>query len=179
MFGVKFTSILVINFCLIMTNNLVIRQIKTEDDKALADIIRSSLEEFNAAKPGTVYFDDTTDHLTQSFLADRSAYFVATLNNAVVGGGGIYPTKDLPQDTCELVKLYLSPAARGKGVGKLLIEHCIEAAIEHNYKKMYLETMPELIAALPLYEKLGFTYIEGPMGNSGHNGCSLWMIKYL
>lgn len=162
-----------------MTNNLVIRQIKTEDDKMLAGIIRSSLEEFNAAKPGTVYFDDTTDHLTQSFLVDRSAYFVATLNNIVVGGGGIYPTKGLPQDTCELVKLYLSPAARGKGLGKLLIEYCIKAAIKHNYKKMYLETMPELIAALPLYEKLGFTYINGPIGNSGHNGCSLWMIKYL
>jgi putative acetyltransferase len=162
-----------------MKTNILIRQIKTEDDKALAGIVRASLEEFKAAKPGTVYFDETTDHLTESFLIDRSAYFVATINNEVVGGGGIYPTKGLPQDTCELVKLYLSPAARGKGLGKLLIEHCIKAAVRHNYKKMYLETMPELITALPLYEKLGFTYIDGPQGNSGHNGCDLWMIKHL
>jgi len=162
-----------------MTNDIFIRQIQTGDDKIIAGIIRSSLKEFNAAKPGTVYFDDTTDHLTKSFLVNRSAYFIATINDEVVGGGGIYPTKGLPQDTCELVKLYLSPAARGKGLGKLLIEYCIKAAVKHNYKKMYLETMPELIAALPLYEKLGFTYIDGPMGNSGHNGCSLWMIKRL
>ncbi|MEO7802292.1 MAG: GNAT family N-acetyltransferase [Ginsengibacter sp.] len=162
-----------------MTNNILICPIKSEDDKALAAIIRASLEEFNAAKPGTVYFDETTDDLTTSFLADRSAYFVATVDKEVVGGGGIYPTKGLPKDTCELVKLYLSPAARGKGLGKMLIEHCIKAAVNNNYKKMYLETMPELITALPLYEKLGFTYIDGPMGNSGHNGCSLWMIKAL
>jgi putative acetyltransferase len=44
---------------------------------------------------------------------------------------------------------------------------------------MYLETMPELRNAIGLYEKAGFTYLSGPMGNSGHFGCDLWMIKEL
>ncbi len=162
-----------------MKDEILIRQIAFSDDQLLAKIIRSSLEEFKANKPGTVYFDDTTDHLTESFLINRSAYFVALINNEILGGGGIYPTKGLPEDTCELVKLYLSPGARGKGIGKLLIEHCIMAARKNDYKNMYLETMPELTNALPLYEKLGFTYLDGSMGNSGHNGCSLWMIKRL
>ncbi len=162
-----------------MKDEIVIRTIIASDDYAIAKIIRTSLEEFKANKPGTVYFDETTDRLTESFLINRSAYFVALISNEIVGGGGIYPTKGLPEDTCELVKLYLSPAARGKGIGKLLIENCIKAAIKNNYKKMYLETMPELTTALPLYEKLGFTYLDRSMGNSGHNGCSLWMIKGL
>ena len=37
--------------------------------------------------------------------------------------------------------------------------------------------MPELKQALSVYEKFGFEYLKGPMGNSGHTGCSLWMLK--
>jgi putative acetyltransferase len=162
-----------------ITDHVLIRPVVYSDDAVVANIIRSSLEEFKANKPGTVYFDDTTDNLSKMFSINRSAYFVAVLKNEVLGGSGVYPTPGLPEDTCELVKLYLLPSARGKGIGTLLIKTCITAAIKNNYKRMYLETMPELTAALPLYEKLGFTYLDRPMGNSGHGGCSLWMIKTL
>jgi putative acetyltransferase len=39
--------------------------------------------------------------------------------------------------------------------------------------------MPELKKALSVYEKFGFKFLNGPMGNSGHTGCSLWMLKEL
>jgi putative acetyltransferase len=78
-----------------------------------------------------------------------------------------------------LVKLYLSPAARGKGIGKALMQQCLDEAKKTGYKKVYLETMPELISAIPLYEKFGFFYLSGPLGNSGHSGCDIWMIKSL
>ena len=29
------------------------------------------------------------------------------------------------------------------------------------------------------YEKFGFEYLTGPMGNTGHHGCSVWMCKSL
>lgn len=162
-----------------MDKTILIREIQKADEKPLAKIIRSSLEEFGAAKPGTVYFDPTTDHLYEVFSKNRSAYFVATKNNEVLGGAGIYPTANLSQDTCELVKLYLSPAARGLGLGKLLINKCEQTALRLNFKRMYLETMPELKIAVPLYEKLGFTYLEQALGDSGHTGCDIWMIKNL
>jgi putative acetyltransferase len=145
----------------------------------LAKIIRDTLTEFKANKPGTVYFDDTTDHLSEVFKASRSIYFVAELEGEIMGGGGIYPTANLPEETCELVKLYLSTKARGKGLGKLLLEKCIAAAKEMGYKKIYLETMPELTIAIPMYEKLGFTYLPAAQGSSGHTGCDVWMIKEL
>ena len=47
------------------------------------------------------------------------------------------------------------------------------------YKKMYLETMPELTIAIPMYEKFGFTYLPAAQGSSGHTGCEVWMIKNL
>ncbi len=160
-------------------NNIIVRTIQPEDNKALARIIRNSLEEFKANKPGTVYFDDTTDNLAEVFKTPNSIYFVAHADGVLLGGGGIYPTQNLPAGTCELVKLYLSNAARGKGIGKLLMEKCFTAAKDLGYKKMYLETMPELNIAVPMYEKLGFTYLQAPQGNSGHGGCDIWMIKDL
>jgi putative acetyltransferase len=157
----------------------ILRPITVEDNPIIAKIIRTSLEEFKANKPGTVYYDVTTDDLFTVFKAPNSCYFIAELNGAILGGAGIYPTPNLPHDTCELVKLYLTTAARGKGIGKQLIEACMTAALAHGFKKMYLETMPELTIAVPLYEKLGFEYIKAPMGNSGHTGCGIWMLKAL
>jgi putative acetyltransferase len=75
--------------------------------------------------------------------------------------------------------MYLSPKARGKGVGKLLMQECLTTAKKTGYKKVYLETMPELTIAVPMYEKFGFTYLKGPLGASGHDGCGIWMIKLL
>ncbi|MCW3092527.1 MAG: GCN5-related N-acetyltransferase [Ferruginibacter sp.] len=160
-------------------NNLVIREIEPPDNAALAQIIRSALAEFKANKPGTVYFDESTDHLHELFATGKGIYYVAVADGNVVGGAGIYHTDGLENDTVELVKMYLSPGARGKGIAKMLMKQCLEAAGNAGYKKVYIETMPELIVAIPMYEQFGFTYLVGPMGNSGHNGCTIWMIKFL
>ncbi len=159
--------------------SISIRKIEPTDNLALAKIIRDALTEFKANKPGTVYFDDSTDHLYELFQQEKGIYNVAIDNDQVVGGGGIVHTTGLAMDTCELVKLYLSPAARGKGIGRALMQKCLEEAKNAGYKKVYLETMPELISAIPLYEQFGFTYLTGALGNSGHSGCDIWMIKSL
>jgi putative acetyltransferase len=159
--------------------SVIIRPIQKEDNKALATIVRNSLAEFGANKPGTVFYDPTTDALYELFQTKGSYYFVAIENDTVLGGGGIYPTEGLPANTCELVKMYLHPNARGKGLGKQLIEHCLTWAKENGYEYCYLETMPELKQALKVYELFGFTYLTGPIGNSGHFGCDRWMIKQL
>lgn len=162
-----------------MNNTISVRLITPEDNTSLASIIRKSLEEFGAAKAGTVYFDETTDHLSEVFTIKGSAYFVLLQNDEVVGGAGIYPTANLPEDTCELVKLYIAPKARGLGLGKLLMQKCEAAARSEGYQYIYLETMPELNIAVPLYEKMGYQYLEAPLGNSGHGGCDIWMRKRL
>ena len=155
-----------------------IRTIRKEDNAALARIIRTTLEEFGANHPGTVYYDETTDALFELFsAAPRSVYYVAEANGEIVGGGGIYPSPGLPQDTCELVKMYLLPQVRGIGLGRKIIEACIGFAKEAGYKNIYIETMPELKQAMKTYEKFGFTYLDCPLGETGHFGCDLWMLK--
>ncbi|HSR37731.1 MAG TPA: GNAT family N-acetyltransferase [Phnomibacter sp.] len=159
--------------------DFTIRTITPDDNAALARIIRSTLEEFKANHPGTVYYDEETDQLSRVFEATGSWYFVAEAQGEIVGGAGIFPTNGLPEGTCELVKMYLLPSARGTGLGKCLLHSCFDKARELGYTQMYLETMPELIIAVPMYEKNGFKYLEGPLGNSGHFGCAIQMLKKL
>ncbi len=157
-----------------------IRLIQSTDNPAIAGIIRSTLAEFGANHLGTVYFDSATDSLYEIFERPYSLYFVAENEEGkVVGGGGIYPTEGLPEDTCELVKMYLLPEARGTGLGRTIIEKCLDAARNFGFRRVYLESMPELKQALKVYEKFGFTYLCSPMGNSGHFGCDLYMLKVL
>jgi putative acetyltransferase len=156
-----------------------IRNIVSKDNAAMAKIIRDSLEEFNAAKPGTVYFDETTDWLSDVFSAPRAAYFVIEVEEELAGGAGFFPTKGLPSDTCELVKMYVAKKFRGNGYGQTLLEKCMQEAKEEGFKKMYIESMPELSNAISMYEKNGFEFIRHSLGNSGHTGCDIFMIKKL
>lgn len=158
---------------------VTIRTIQPADNQALAVIIRNALAEFGANKPGTVYYDATTDALYELFQKQGSIYFVAEKNNQLIGGAGIYPSPGLPPETCELVKMYLHSAARGKGIGKMLIDKALQFASDAGYRKVYIETMPELRKAMSVYEKFGFKYLDGPLGNTGHFGCEVWMIKSL
>jgi putative acetyltransferase len=162
-----------------MESNIHIRSIEAKDNAALAKIIRHTLEEFGANHPGTVYYDESTDRLSTLFNVPGSMYWVVDDEGEILGGGGIYPTSGLGPDTCELVKMYLLPKARGRGVGLTLLQSCIDFALRNAYKNIYLETMPELTLAIKLYEKAGFKKLSQPMGQSGHYGCGIWMILNL
>jgi len=162
-----------------MSSTFNIRKITKEDNPFIAAIIRACLAEFGANKPGTVYFDKTTDHLFELFQTKQSAYYIAVQSGKIIGGGGIFPSAGLPNGTCELVKMYLLPGSRGTGVGATLINTCMDTAREMGFDSIYIETLPELSKAINVYEKFGFEYLEKPLGNTGHFGCSVWMLKAL
>jgi putative acetyltransferase len=154
-----------------------IQTIKAGDNYAIEQVIKTVLEEHGVNKPGTAYFDASLKNMHAFYSVSKSAYFIARLNGEIVGGAGIFPTDGLPVDTCELVKMYLLPIARGKGLGRLLMEQCIVFAKTNGYKKVYLETMAELSSAIGMYEKMDFYLLNGPLGNSGHFACTIRMIK--
>jgi putative acetyltransferase len=160
--------------------SVIIRNIKPEDNVDLARIIRASLVEFDVPKRGTVYSDPDTDRLYQLFAEmPGSCYFVAEEDGGIIGGCGIYPTDGLPAGYAELVKLYLTAATRGRGIGKLLMDKCYEAAKDLSYTHLYLESFPQLAKAVSMYEKAGFKSLDGALGNSGHFACTIWMVKQL
>jgi putative acetyltransferase len=159
--------------------DLVFRHIEKSDNKAIAELIRAVFREFKIDRPGTVYFDPTTDDLFTLFSRPGSEYWIAEEKGVIIGGCGVYSTPGLPEGCAELVKLYLYATQRGKGVGWRLMEKTFESARKLGYRQLYLESLPELSKALSLYERAGFKYIPGPLGCSGHFGCNIWMLKDL
>lgn len=160
-------------------NAVTYRNIEEKDNKELADLIRSVFIEFKIDRPGTVFFDPTTDNLFKLFRSEGSVYWIAEVDETIAGGCGIYPTPFLPGGCAELVKFYLLPRWRGKGIGRNLMEKCFESAIHLGYKQLYLESLPELSKAVSMYLKSGFRHIPHALGNSGHFGCNIWMLKDL
>lgn len=156
---------------------IVIREIQPADDPVIATVIRTVLEEYGVNRPGTAYFDDSLNHMSEFYRVENSTYLVCLADGKIIGGAGVYPTEGLRAGTCELVKMYLLPEARGRGWGKALIEECIDFARQKDYTCMYLETMPELKAAVRVYEKLGFTLLPHALGNTGHFACTIRMSR--
>jgi putative acetyltransferase len=158
---------------------ITLRTIEERDNKEIAELIRLVFREFKIDKPGTVYYDPTTDDLFSLFKKPGSIYWIAEENGKIIGGCGLYATPGLPDGCAELVKLYLLPDQRGKGIGRMLMEKSFDSAREFGYCQLYLESMPELSKAIGLYEKAGFKFIPARMGNSGHFCCDIWMVKDL
>jgi putative acetyltransferase len=154
-----------------------LRPITASDNTIVAEIIRTTLLEFGAAKPGTMYYDPNVYHTFEQFQKAGCAYFVVEMNDKIVGCGGVFKTEGLPEGVVELSRMYLLPEARGKGIGKHLLQHCENTAQTLGYQQIYLESMPELRLALPLYEKSGYEYLNAPLGDSGHFGCGVRMLK--
>jgi putative acetyltransferase len=158
---------------------IIFRPIEEKDNKEIAELIRTVFREFNIHRPGTVYYDPTTDNLYKLFRKPGSEYWIALEGDVIIGGCGVYATPGLPDGCAELVKFYLSASQRGKGIGWRLMEKTFDSARRLGYRQLYLESLPELSRAISLYEKAGFKLISGPMGNSGHFGCNIWMLKEL
>ena len=158
---------------------LAFKQIEKKDNPLLAKIIRQAFGEHDAPKFGTVYSDPTTDNLFDLFKTPKSFLWVAELDNQVIGCCGIYPTKGLSSNCTELVKFYLAKEARGKGIGKQLLDKCIDSALKLGFTQVYLESLPQFSIAIKLYEKEGFFRLKKPIIDSKHKTCSIWMLKDL
>ncbi len=156
-----------------------IRKIEPQDNQTLAVVIRNVFEELNAPKEGTAYADPILDTLFEVYQKPRSIYFVVEKNGKIYGGGGLAPLQNASNEYCELQKMYFTPEIRGKGFGRQIIEKCLAFAKENNFTYCYLETLPYMQNARKLYEKSGFSYLDKPVGGTGHNSCDVWMIKKL
>jgi len=158
---------------------MIIREIQKEDNQQIASVIREVFISENYPKTGTAFADIQLDFLYETYNNHRSIYYIIQDEGKIFGGGGIQQLENTTENICELQKMYFLQEARNKGIGFQLIQKCIEKAIEFEYEKCYLETLPSMIAAQNLYKKVGFKYIDSPLGNTSHTTCSIWMIKSL
>ena len=158
---------------------MLIRPINESDNKHIAVILRQVLIEMDIPRKGSAFEDPEIDKMYESYQSNRSIYFVVEENNKILGGAGINPLRDGDSDICELQKMYFHKSLRGRGIGNKIIELCLNFAVESNFKKCYIETMPNMLNAQKLYLRKGFNYINNPLGNTGHTACPIWMLKNL
>jgi putative acetyltransferase len=157
-----------------------IRLISSEDNFAIAALIRRVMPEFGASGPGFAIHDPEVDSMFESYSRARSAYFVLVEDDGVgVGGGGIAPLQAASTQVCELRKMYFLPDARGLGLGAKLMDLCLESARGFGFEKCYIETLASMTSAGKLYLKNGFRVLDKPMGSTGHFSCDNWLIKDL
>lgn len=156
-----------------------IRPIVAGDDARMASIIRRVMTEYRAVGEGYSIVDPEVDTMAEAYAGDDAAYFVALVDGEVMGGAGIAHLVGGQPDVCELKKMYLLREARGLGLGRRLMERCLDAARAAGYRRCYLETLEHMTEARGLYESRGFQPLDAPMGATGHTGCNGWYIRDL
>jgi putative acetyltransferase len=160
----------------LMTNTRI-RPIEVTDNAAIAAIIRQVLTEYGLNREGFAFVDAELDTLFENYQTPLAAYYVAELNGKIVGGAGFGQLLGDTTNTAELKKMYLLPAARGLGLGRVLMDVLLPLVKAAGYKKLYLETMPSMEAAIRVYEKYDFQPLDRPMGNTGHHGCQAFYVR--
>lgn len=105
-------------------------------------------------------FDAELQALPGEYVAPRGALLAATVNSQFAGCCALRPldTADYP-NACEMKRLYVRPACRGLGVGRLLAEAILEAARVAGYSCILLDTLDDMESARALYQELGFVEV--------------------
>ena len=156
---------------------LTLRPITPADNPVVAQIVRTVMPEFGCVGEGFSINDPELEDMYTTYHQPRSAFYVLEEDGMAVGVGGYAPLAGGDGSVCELRKMYLLPAARGKGGGKLIMEACLSGARKAGFAAMYLETVTAMTTAAQVYRRYGFELIDGPMGATGHGGCDRFMLK--
>ena len=109
-------------------------------------------------------FDYELSHLLEKYGPPRGRLYLAYQGEALAGCAAL---KEMDGERCELKRVYVRPAFRGQGLGKVLTQRIIDDAREVGYRHMLLDTFPFLERAIAMYRKLGFyeipRYNDSPM----------------
>ena len=102
-------------------------------------------------------FEKELQTLNQVYFPPMGCIILAKENTQVMGCIALKP---IGQGVCEMKRLYVRPVARGKALGKQLVEELIDFAKKAGYKTMKLDTISSLKEAIKLYHSKGFVETE-------------------
>jgi DNA-binding MarR family transcriptional regulator/predicted GNAT family acetyltransferase len=116
------------------------------------------------------------DHPMENIINKGGFIYMAEYKGKPVGCFGVMPC-ERPEYEWEFVKFAVDPNIQGKGIGKRLIEACLERVQSLGAHKIFLETNTKCTAAVHLYEKYGFRHIKVTYTN--YERANVHMVKDL
>jgi putative acetyltransferase len=120
--------------------------------------------------------------LPGDYAGPAGQLLLAVVDGAIAGCGALRPLHDADYpNACEMKRLYVRPAFRRFGLGRLLAQRLLDDARRAGYSNMLLDTLDDMESARELYATLGFEevppYYYNPIAgahylraNLGHGG---------
>jgi len=106
-------------------------------------------------------FADELDQLPGEYAEPAGALLLAFVDGAPAGCCALRPLVNSDHiNACEMKRLFVRPAFRGFGLGRLLVDEILSLARLAGYSNMLLDTLSDMEAARALYQEAGF--IEVP-----------------
>jgi putative acetyltransferase len=136
----------------------IIRPIEPRDDAAvwLDDDPRYGI----AAAAAFAINDDSTLPIWDLYQAPRSAYFVAESDGSLIGGAGIAPLPCNFDHIAELQRFVLLERAGHAGLGRRLLDQCLDAADRFGFRSCYMELSAGEGLMIELLRVAGFTPVK-------------------
>ena len=126
----------------------------TNDDRAVVESLVFSILAEYGLEPDPTGIDSDLNDIHASYHVSGGAFDVLLDDSGeIIGTVGLFR---ISPSTCELRKMYLVRSARGRGLGRRLLEHALARATGLGFSRVVLETASVLKDAIALYERYGF-----------------------
>ena len=102
-------------------------------------------------------FESELKTIDQQYQAPKGALLLACIEGRAVGCVGV---RELEGETAELKRMFVRPEYRGLQIGHRMLGQILAVAKELGYKKIRLDTMPDMTQAQNLYRSFGFSEIR-------------------
>jgi len=134
-------------------SDILISDAETDEDMVL---VRDLMLEYRDSITSDLCFQDFNSEVASlpgKYAPPAGCLLLARQGSKVAGVVGMWPLGD---GVCEMKRLYVRPEWRRTGLGHRLATAIMARAAENGYKRMVLDTLPEMTAARALYRTMGF-----------------------
>jgi GNAT superfamily N-acetyltransferase len=132
----------------------------TVDTADLITSTRSIFREYAASLDVDLNFQGFEAELATlpgEYAAPTGQLLLAMVDDDVAGCGAFRPLADVDYpNACEMKRLYVRPAYRRFGLGRLMAQRLLDDARRAGYSYMLLDTLDDMESARELYATLGF-----------------------
>ena len=150
-----------------ISEQIIIEKFSPASSGFIVELIKRNLEPFEQSAGVIVSTFRRLDNLDDVYNKEGAYFFVARDGDQYIGGVGLGPLHGLPvsEGFGEIRDLVLEKNYRGRGIGARLLAVAIDKAVSLGYKKLYLETTPNMVTAQKLFRSCGFRPVTSRPSN--------------